>query len=83
MPRRATILALLLAGASAVAAESSSSPAVQSVKEAMPVPKQAAGGERKPVERKAGEAPKGSRGTPKPPLPVLEKKNLGLGCAQG
>lgn len=83
MPRRALALALLLAGVSAVAAESSAPPVVQSVREAMPAAKQAVGVERKPVERKAGEAPKSSRDTPKPPLPLLEEKNLGLGCAQG
>jgi hypothetical protein len=76
MTRSALVLALLLAGVSAIAAESSAPPAVQSVKEAMPAAKQAAGVERKPVERKAGEARKAR-------LPVLEEKNLGLGCAQG
>ncbi len=83
MPRRATVLALLLAGVPAMAAESSAPPVVQSVKEAMPAAKQAAGVERKPVERKAGEARKDSREAPKARLPVLEEKNLGLGCAQG
>ena len=83
MPKCAMFLALLLAGVSAIAAGSSSSPAGQSAKDAMPASKQAVGVQRKPVERKVGEAPKSSRDTPKPPLPLPEEKNLGLGCAQG
>ena len=82
MPRRALLMALLLAGAAAVAAENAPVPTVRSAKEPMPGPKPATVSERKPAERKSGEAPKNSRGTAKPPLPLLEEKNLGLGCAQ-
>lgn len=83
MPRRAMVLALLLAEVSAIAAESSAPSVAQSVKEAMPAAKQAVGVERKPVERKAGVSLKDSREAPKARLPILEEKNLGLGCAQG
>jgi hypothetical protein len=83
MLRRTLALALLLAGVSAAAAERSAPPVVQSAKETMPATKQAAGAERKPVERKPGEAQKSSPDISKPPLPLLNEKNLGLGCAQG
>jgi hypothetical protein len=56
---------------------------VKSAVEAIPAPKPVAGAKRKPVERKPGdEAPKSSRDTQKPPLPALEEKDLGLGCAK-
>lgn len=83
MPSRVLAVALLLAGALAVAAETVPTPVVRSAKEMQPEPKPAAASERKATQRKAGEAPKHSRGTPKPPLPLLEEKNPGLGCAQG
>lgn len=83
MPRRALALALLLAGVSAMATESSTPPVVQSAGETVPAAKKAAEVQRKSGERKPGEAPKSSRDTLKPPLPLLEEKNLGLGCAQG
>lgn len=67
---------MLLASAPAVAADPSP-PAVKSAVEAIPAPKQVPGAERKPVE-----APKSSRDTPKPPLPALEEKDIGLGCAK-
>jgi hypothetical protein len=76
-------MALLLAGVPVAAAETASTSVVQTAKEPMPGPKPTTASERKPVERKAGEAPKNSRGTSKPPLPLLDEKNLGLGCAQG
>ncbi|MCM2287637.1 MAG: hypothetical protein NDI67_01310 [Sulfuritalea sp.] len=72
---------MLLASAPAFAAELSP-PVVKSAVEVIPAPKQVAGAERKPIERKPGEAPKGSRDTQKPPLPALEEKDLGLGCAK-
>ena len=84
MSSRPLVLALLLANAAVVAAaESMPPPVVPAVKKAMPAAKQAAGVERKPVERKAGEAPKSVRDIPKTPLPLLEERTLGLGCAQG
>lgn len=83
MPRRVLAMALLLAAAPAVAAETAPTPVVRPAKVTQPEPKSTAASERKAAERKAGEAPKHSRGTPKPPLPLLEEKNLGLGCAQG
>jgi hypothetical protein len=83
MARRSQVLALLLLGASAFAAEGTALPAASAAKEAMPAVKQSAGPERKPVEPKAAEAPRNSQGNPKAPLPVLDEKNLGLGCAQG
>lgn len=82
MPRRVMLMALLLVSASAVAAESAPTPAVRTAKEMLPAPQLTTVSERKATQRKAGEAPKNSRGTPKPPLLRLEEKNLGLGCAQ-
>lgn len=79
MPRRMLVLALLVASASGVAAEDTALPVVPSAREVKP----AAGPERKPVERKAAEVPKNSQGKPKTPPPLLDEKNLGLGCAQG
>ncbi len=81
MPRLALVL-MLLASAPAVAAEPSPPPAVQGVKEAAPATGQAAGAERKLAERKSGEPPNSPRDTPKLPVPALEGKNLGLGCAE-
>ena len=75
-------MALLLAGAPVATAETAPTPVLQTAKERMTRPKPTAASERKPAERKAGEAPKNSRGTSKPPLPLLDEKNLGLGCAQ-
>lgn len=83
MPRRVLAMALLLAGAAAVAAETAPVSAVQPARETQSEPKPATASERKATQRKAGEAPKNSRGTPQPPSPLLEEKNLGLGCAQG
>ncbi len=83
MPRCLLALALLLVGVPAMAAESAAPPVAQSVRESMPAAKQAAEVERKAGARKPGEAPKSPRDTPEPPLPPLEEKNLGLGCAQG
>lgn len=82
MPRRVLAMALLLVGAAAVAAETVPTPVVQPTRETRPEPKPVAASERKATQRQAGEAPKNSRGTPKPPLLQLEEKNLGLGCAQ-
>lgn len=82
MSRRKLVQALLVASASAVAAESTALPVAPSAKEAISAAKQTAGSERKPVERKAAEVPKSSQGKPKAPLPALDEKNLGLGCAQ-
>ncbi len=83
MPRRMLVLALLVASASAVAADGTALSVAPTAKEAIPAAKQTAGPARKPVERKAAEVPKNSKGNPKTPLPVLDEKNLGLGCAQG
>ncbi len=83
MPRRILLMALLLAGVPAVAAETAPTPVVRTAGEALPKPQLTTALERKAARHKAGEAPKNSRGTPKPPLPLLEEKNLGLGCAQG
>lgn len=83
MPRRVLAMALLLAAAPAVAAETVPTPVVQPARETQPEPKSAAASERKATQRQAGEAPKNSRGAPQPPSPLLEEKNLGLGCAQG
>lgn len=82
MPSRALTIALLLAGAPVAAAETAPTPVVQTAKEPMPGPKPTSASERKPVERKPGKAQKSSPDTPKPPLPLLDEKNLGLGCAQ-
>ncbi len=83
MPRRVLAMALLLVGAPAVAAETAPTPVVRPAKETQPEPKSTAASERKAAQRKAGEAPKNSRGTSKPPLPLLDDRTLGLGCAQG
>lgn len=82
MPRYALVL-MLLASAPAVAAETAPTPVVQTARETMPEPNLTTASERKATQRKAGEELKNSRSTPKPPLPLLEEKNLGLGCAQG
>lgn len=83
MIRRSLAMALLLAGAPAAAAESVPTPVAPTAQESMQGPKPTTASERKPAERKAGEALKNSRGAPKSPLPLLDEKNLGLGCAQG
>lgn len=86
MTRRALILALLLASAPSCAATADSpAPVPQTAKAVVsnPVPKPAPAFTPKPAERNTGETPKNSRGTPKIPLPLLEERNLGLGCAQG
>lgn len=82
MPRRVLAVLMLLASAPAVAAEPSPPPAVKSAAEATPKPKQAAGAERKSVERKPGQPPKSPGAVPKARLPVLDEKNSGLGCAE-
>lgn len=81
MPRALVVL-MLLASAPAVAAEPSPLPVVKSAAEATPTPKQAAGAERKSVERKPGQPPKDPREVPKARLPVFDEKNSGLGCAE-
>jgi hypothetical protein len=83
MPRVVLTMALLIAGTPVAAAETAPAPVVRTAKEPMPGPKPTTSAVRKPVERKAGDAPKKFGDSPKPPLPLLEEKNLGLGCAQG
>lgn len=83
MSRRMLAIALLLAGAAAAAAEAAPASVVQSGRETQAEPKLTTVSERKSTQRKGGEAPKPPRGTSKPPLPLLDQKNLGLGCAQG
>jgi hypothetical protein len=82
MPRRVLAVLMLLASVPAVAAEPSPPPVVKSAAEATPKPKQAAGAERKSVERKAGQPPKNPSEVQKARLPVLDEKNSGLGCAE-
>lgn len=81
MNRSVLVLALLHFGTPAIGAENSPQKPGQSTREAMPANKEVAGAERKPVERKAGKAKKNFLDTTKPPLPALETKSLGLGCA--
>lgn len=83
MPRRMLAIALLLAGVPAVAAEAAPASVVQPGREPQAEPKLTTASERKTTQRKGGEAPKNTRGTSKLPLPLLDEKNLGLGCAQG
>ncbi len=81
MPRVLVVL-MLLASAPVVAAEPLPPPVMKSAAEAAPKPKQAAGAERKPVERKPGQPPKSPREVPKASSPVFDEKNSGLGCAE-
>lgn len=83
MPKRVLLTGLLFAGISAVAAEPVPTPAAQTAKESMSGPKPTNASARKDPQRKAGDARKNSSSAPKQPLPLLDEKNLGLGCAQG
>jgi len=83
MPKRVLLMGLLFAGIPAVAAEPVPTPVAQTARQASPGPKLPAAPERKAAKRQASEAPKNSRGAPQLPLPLLDEKNLGLGCAQG
>lgn len=83
MIRRLLAMALLLAGVPAVAAESLPRPVAQTAKESIPGPKPANAATRKDAQRKASDVQKNSSSAPKQSLPLLDEKNLGLGCAQG
>lgn len=82
MNRSVLVLVLLLVGTTTIGAEVSTQKPGQSTREAIPAKNETAGTKRKPVEPKGGEAQKNLRETAKPPSPMPEEKNLGLGCAQ-
>ncbi|MDP2823413.1 MAG: hypothetical protein Q8O52_12155 [Sulfuritalea sp.] len=75
---------VLSAGAWAAVAENAPPPVAPVVAEPVrnPMPGAANAPPRKPPERKTNEVRKASRDSAKPPLPLLDEKNHGLGCAQ-
>lgn len=93
MPRRrpamVLLAGLLLAAASIAAAESPQASARRSVAEPVrssaPDAAHAAApaASRKPLGRQAAAVRKTTRSPTKAPSPMLDEKNLGLGCAQG
>lgn len=83
--RATTLLAGLLFVATAAATEAPQSPVRRTVAELVrnPAPDSSKAPGLKPAGRQATAARKTPLSPSKSPLPMLDEKNLGLGCAQG